>query len=164
MTRRIYLSLGSNLGDREGNIKAALKRLDVIMGKAAAVSSVYETEPWGFEDQPRFLNLCAAYDSDISPEALIDAIRKIEEALGRQRTVIWGPRTIDVDVLMVDDLKINTGNLTVPHPRMWERAFVMVPLAEIAPCLKAPDGMSAALKAVLLDPDAKVIKAGRIED
>lgn len=164
MTRRIYLSLGSNLGDREGNIKAALKRLDVMMGKAAVVSSIYETEPWGFKDQPRFLNLCVAYDSDISPEALIDAIRTIEKALGRKRSVIWGPRTIDVDVLLIDDLKIDTRDLTVPHPRMWERAFVMIPLAEIAPCLKAPDGTPAALKAVLLDPDEKVVKAGRIED
>lgn len=161
-SRRIYLSLGSNIGDRESNLRKAVRSLEERLGKASGLSSLYETEPWGYKNQPSFLNMCACFDSNIEPEDLLDLISSIESALGRQRTFRWGPRTVDIDILMMGDVSIDGEALTIPHPRMWERAFVVVPLAEIAPNLKAPDGMSAALKAVTLDPDGKIKPMGGI--
>jgi len=160
--KRIYLSLGSNMGDREGNIRKAVLRLEERLGKASGLSSLYETEPWGYEDQPPFINMCAAFDSGIEPEDLLEAISSIEKELGRQRSFKWGPRTVDIDILTMGDVVMREEALTVPHPLMWERAFVVVPLAEIAPDLKAPDGMSAALKAVALDPEGRIKPTGCI--
>lgn len=128
---KVYLSLGTNMGDRLENLRAALELLDekLHIGK---VSSVYETEPWGFEDQDRFLNIAASGDTDLSPEELLSFTQGIEAAMKRVKTVRYGPRVIDVDILLYEGVKMDTERLTIPHPRIRERAFVLVPLSEIA--------------------------------
>lgn len=131
-THSIYLALGSNLGDRRGNLAAALQRLREVM-KIVTVSSVYETEPVGYTDQPRFLNLVLRGLTTLTPQELLRAAKQIEKTLGRQDTFRNGPRLIDIDIIFYDDLHITQDDLIIPHPRMAERAFVLVPLAEIAP-------------------------------
>src|SRR5437588_102970 len=131
-THTVYLGLGSNLGDRRGNLAAALQRLREVF-EITSVSSVYDTEPVGFADQPRFLNIVLKGQTALDPEALLDYVKQIEAKLGRQPSFRYGPRPIDIDILLYDDLHIEQDNLTIPHPRMAERAFVLVPLAEIAP-------------------------------
>ncbi|ETA80843.1 2-amino-4-hydroxy-6-hydroxymethyldihydropteridine diphosphokinase [Youngiibacter fragilis] len=128
---KVYLSLGTNMGDRLENLRAALELLDenLHIGK---VSSVYETEPWGFEDQDRFLNIAASGDTDLSPEELLSFTQGIEASMKRVKTVRYGPRVIDVDILLYEGVKMDTERLTIPHPRIRERAFVLVPLMEIA--------------------------------
>ena len=134
--RAVYLSLGANLGNREETLREAVKRLGAAEGvSVTAVSSVYETEPWGKTDQPRFLNLAAAIRTTLTPEELLALTQSIENALGRVRHERWGARTIDIDVLCFEGVERNTPELTLPHPYMTERAFVLVPLAEIAPAL-----------------------------
>jgi len=160
--RLIYLSLGSNVGDRESNIRKALEGLAEKLREPVKLSSIYETEPWGYKYQPSFLNICAVYFSSVEPWSLLEKIGEIEQRLERVRTFKWGPRTIDIDILVMDGIEIKDEKLTIPHPRMWDRAFVVVPLAEVAPEIKAPDRMSAGLKALLLDPDHKVKPIGRI--
>lgn len=131
-TNTVYLALGSNLGDRRGNLAAALQRLrDVI--DIDALSSVYETEPVGYLDQPRFLNMACKGKTWLSAQELLAYAKEIEAAIGRKPTVRNGPRPIDIDILFYDDLHITQEDLIVPHPRMNERAFVLAPLAEIAP-------------------------------
>src|SRR5579885_2977193 len=127
-----YLALGSNLGDRRGNIAAALQRLRAII-EIETISSVYETEPVGYLEQPRFLNIVCGGKTRLSAQELLKAAKEIEVAIGRQPTFRNGPRPIDIDIIFYDDLHITEDNLTIPHPRMAERAFVLVPLAEIAP-------------------------------
>ena len=135
--RAAYLSLGANLGNREETLRQAVKRLGAAEGvSVAAVSSVYETEPWGKLDQPRFLNLAAAIKTTLTPEELLSLAQGIEKDLGRVRHEHWGARTIDIDILYFEGVEKNAPELTLPHPYMTERAFVLVPLAEIAPTLK----------------------------
>lgn len=132
-----YVSLGSNLGDREGWLRAAagcLARLPAT--RLTRISSLYETRPWGFTDQPDFLNAAACLLTSLDPLQLLRHTQAVEAELGRLRTVRWGPRTVDIDLLVYDDLPMATPELTLPHPRMLERAFVLVPLAEIAPELR----------------------------
>ena len=131
-THTIYLALGSNLGDRRGNLAAALQRLREIT-EITTVSSVYETEPVGYAEQPRFLNMVLRGQTTLAPQELLRAVKQIEKALGRQATFRNGPRPIDIDIIFYDDAHIEQDDLTIPHPRMAERAFVLVPLAEIAP-------------------------------
>jgi 2-amino-4-hydroxy-6-hydroxymethyldihydropteridine diphosphokinase len=131
-THTIYLALGSNLGDRRGNLSAALQQLREIMD-ITAVSSVYETEPVGYLDQPRFLNIVCIGKTELLPEELLKQVKEVETRIGRQPTFRNGPRSIDIDIIFFDDLQLTQDNLTIPHPRMSERAFVLVPLAEIAP-------------------------------
>ena len=136
----LYLGLGSNLGDRRATLRRALRllagRLTVV-----GVSGLYETEPVGYTDQPPFLNAVVACDTDASADQALAWCQGVEAALGRERSVRWGPRTLDVDVLLIDDLVIATDDLEVPHPRMWERAFVLAPLHDVAPDLvDAPAG------------------------
>jgi len=109
-----------------------------------AVSGIYETEPWGLVDQPAFLNCVVRAFTDLDPDDLLALVRRIEGALGRRRPVDvrWGPRTVDVDILMVGDLAVNRLDLTIPHPRMWERSFVLIPLLDLEPDMRAPDGRS----------------------
>ena len=134
--RAAYLSLGANLGNREETLRGAVRRLAASAEiEICAVSSLYETEPWGKTDQPRFLNIAVAVETTISPEALLALAQEIENALGRVRHERWGARTVDVDILHIDGVERNTPELTLPHPYMTERAFVLVPLAEIAPTL-----------------------------
>lgn len=131
-THNIFLALGSNLGDRRANLAAALQRLRNAV-EINEVSSVYETEPVGYSEQPRFLNMVLRGQTTLSPEALLAYVKSIEATLGRQRTFRNGPRPIDIDILFYDDARHEQEHLTIPHPRLSERAFVLVPLAEIAP-------------------------------
>jgi 2-amino-4-hydroxy-6-hydroxymethyldihydropteridine diphosphokinase len=131
---RVYLGLGSNLGDRRDNLLAALRLLDGMEDVSVLeVSAVYETEPWGVPDQPDFLNLVTLVSTSRSPRGILAACKEVEGKLGRVRTERWGPRVIDVDILLYDDLRIEEEDLIIPHPRMLERDFVMVPLMELRP-------------------------------
>jgi len=128
-----YIGLGANLGDRRAQIEGALEAMASHGMRLIAVSPLYETEPWGVTDQPRFLNAACAVETDLPPHALLDALQAIERDMGRVRTVPYGPRPIDLDILMYDDVRIDTERLSIPHPGMLERATVLVPLADIAP-------------------------------
>lgn len=134
---RIYLSLGTNLGDRRENLRQAVRRLGEEM-RVTAVSPVYETEPWGETDQPRFLNICLEAVSEHSPQDLLSFIKKVENELGREPTYRWGPRLIDIDIININNQVLLTNELTVPHGRLAERAFVLAPLADIAPDWEHP--------------------------
>jgi 2-amino-4-hydroxy-6-hydroxymethyldihydropteridine diphosphokinase len=127
---RAYLGIGSNDGDREANVERALAAL-VRAGTIGAQSSRYRTAPWGVADQPWFLNAVVALHTELDPHALLAALQEVECTLGRVRARKWGPRTIDLDLLLYDDADIDEPSLRVPHPRLRERAFVLVPLAEI---------------------------------
>lgn len=127
---RAFLGLGSNLGDRLQHLRNAVAALS---GEVVAVSDVYETDPVGGPAQDRFLNLVVELDTDLSPRDLLRVCWRLEAAAGRVRDVRWGPRTLDVDVLWIEGVAVNDDELTVPHPRMWERRFVLAPLAELAP-------------------------------
>ncbi len=130
-----YLGLGSNVGDREGNLKAALQELRDRGIAITACSSIIETDPVGGPRQGRFLNAVAKAETSLSPEQLLERIKDVELALGRVRTVRNGPRTIDIDILIFNDIVLNSPSLQIPHPRMRRRDFVMAPLAEIEPDL-----------------------------
>lgn len=138
---RVFLGLGSNLGDRRANLRRALELL-VERGalRLERTSSVYETEPVGPVKQEKFLNAVVSGETGLSPLDLLDACREVEDSIGRRRSVHWGPRTIDLDILLYDDETVDLEELRVPHPRLGERAFVLVPLAEIAPDLILPSG------------------------
>lgn len=136
--RTVYLSLGSNLGDREGHLRAAVDLLRAEGIRVLRVSSVYETEPMEVADQPWFLNLVVEAETDLFPKQLLARIRKIELGLGRRRERPKGARTIDIDILLYGDAVIETSELTVPHPRLAERRFVLEPLAELIPELRHP--------------------------
>jgi 2-amino-4-hydroxy-6-hydroxymethyldihydropteridine diphosphokinase len=133
----VFIGLGSNLGDRARNLAEARAALADGILKLIALSSVYETEPWGPVLQGRYLNQVLRGETRLQPRALIAAFHRIEKSLGRERTkeVRYGPRTIDLDLLTYDDLKLAEPGLEIPHPRLLERAFVLAPLAEIAPDL-----------------------------
>jgi dihydropteroate synthase/2-amino-4-hydroxy-6-hydroxymethyldihydropteridine diphosphokinase len=136
VTSTAYLSLGSNLGDRLQNLRdavAALERAGVLLPD---LSPVYETAPWGLTHQPPFLNMAVAARTSLEPRALLRLLQQMERDLGRQPAERWGPRLIDIDLLFYDDLVIEEEDLVVPHPRLHERAFVLVPLVEIAPRLQ----------------------------
>jgi 2-amino-4-hydroxy-6-hydroxymethyldihydropteridine diphosphokinase len=133
----IYLGLGSNLGDRDTNLRAALERLGEYM-EVKLVSSVYATEPLLVEDQPLFHNLACAGVTELEPLPLLHALKAIEHEVGRVPGPRYGPRLIDIDILLFDDLILSTPALTIPHPGLLERAFALLPLAEIAPDLRHP--------------------------
>jgi len=132
MTNIAYLSLGSNIGDREDHLKQAIAQLAKI-GTIQSVSSIYETEPVEFTEQALFLNCVVAVETTITPAELIEQVLEIERSVGRERTQKKGPRTIDVDILLYGDSVLDSPDLTIPHPAMAQRRFVLVPLAEIAP-------------------------------
>jgi GTP cyclohydrolase-4 len=134
---RVYLGLGSNLGNRARNIYRALRLLGSRV-RLAKISSLYETEPVGLAEQPWFLNLVCCGETDLSPETLLDLAKNIERQLGRKPGVRFGPRVIDIDILLFDDLIVSTPRLEIPHPRLHERAFVLIPLSEMAPGLVHP--------------------------
>ncbi|MBD3174257.1 MAG: 2-amino-4-hydroxy-6-hydroxymethyldihydropteridine diphosphokinase [Armatimonadia bacterium] len=136
-----YIGLGSNLGERLENLHQATRRLAESGGiRVSQTSSVYETRPWGVEDQPRFLNAAIEVLTELAPHDLLARCQEIEEALGRERTREWGPRVIDLDILLYGDRAVRTDDLTVPHPHLEQRAFVLVPLADVAPDLQLPSG------------------------
>jgi 2-amino-4-hydroxy-6-hydroxymethyldihydropteridine diphosphokinase len=133
----IYLALGSNLGDRVQNLKEAVTSLSPQM-ILKAKSNIYETLPWGYEDQPKFLNMALKAETYLRPEPLLKHLKRLEIALGRQASFPNGPRLIDIDILLFDNLVLNTPALTIPHPHMHERGFVLLPLMDIAPDLIHP--------------------------
>jgi 2-amino-4-hydroxy-6-hydroxymethyldihydropteridine diphosphokinase len=132
MPHTTYLALGANLGDRLENLRAAIAALAPDV-RVVAESRIYETEPWGFAAQPAFLNMAIRAETNLSPVDLLSFLKKLEAGLGRSPTFRNGPRLIDLDILFYDDLVLDTPPLVIPHPRLQERAFVLVPLAEIAP-------------------------------
>ena len=128
-----FISLGSNMGDKEEALRQAVALLDAHEAiNVTAVSSIYDTDPVGYEEQDVFLNIVVKIDTTLQPQPLLDVCQQIEQELKRVRIVRWGPRTIDLDILLYSHDNIETETLIVPHPRMHERAFVLVPLAEIA--------------------------------
>jgi 2-amino-4-hydroxy-6-hydroxymethyldihydropteridine diphosphokinase len=140
----IYLSLGSNVGDREANLRAAIAALRPVGVQVKQVSSMYETEPVDYLDQPWFLNCVEEAETELLPLALLQALRAIESQLGSQKEFAKGPRKIDLDILLYGSDTIVTPDLQVPHPRMHLRRFVLTPLAEIAPNLKHPSWQATA--------------------
>jgi 2-amino-4-hydroxy-6-hydroxymethyldihydropteridine diphosphokinase len=155
----VWLGLGTNLGDREENLRRALDHLAPLCGPLA-VSAVYETPPWGVTDQPAFLNLVARGRTALPPCALLRRLKEFDVAVGRTPSRRWGPRVIDVDILAYDALVLDTEALTVPHARLHERAFVLVPLAELDPGWMHPRLRRTAreLLAALPDDDVRAVR------
>ena len=133
----VYLALGTNLGDRLANLKQAISSLTPQLD-VKAKSQVYETPPWGFEDQPKFLNQVIKAKTYLDPEPLLKHLKRLEVALGRKESFLNGPRLIDIDILFYDELVVDKPSLVIPHPRLHERGFVLLPLMEIAPDLVHP--------------------------
>jgi 2-amino-4-hydroxy-6-hydroxymethyldihydropteridine diphosphokinase len=133
----IYLSLGSNLGERAAQMRDAVRRLRG-WGRVVAISSLYETEPVEFREQPWFLNCAVELETTLEPQELMDSLLRIEEEMGRRRERKKGPRAIDLDILLYDRVVMTTERLVIPHPAMQERRFVLQPLAEIAPQVRHP--------------------------
>jgi 2-amino-4-hydroxy-6-hydroxymethyldihydropteridine diphosphokinase len=135
---RVYLSLGSNLGDRAANLRAAIRSLAGARFFVLQVSSFYETEPVGYLDQPWFLNCVVEGETTRQPLELLDSFRSLEMVFRSKKPFPNGPRILDIDILLYGDLSLDTPELQIPHPRMLDRKFVLAPLAEIAPQLKLP--------------------------
>ena len=142
MVHTVYLSLGTNLGDKEHNLLSAITEIERRIGSVRAQSAFLSTEPWGFESTNTFLNAAVCVETELSPNALLRVTQQIERDMGRtekstingqQSTVTYHDRIIDIDILLYDDLHINTPKLTIPHPHMYERDFVLIPLREILP-------------------------------
>ncbi|WP_235918460.1 2-amino-4-hydroxy-6-hydroxymethyldihydropteridine diphosphokinase [Sediminibacterium soli] len=133
-----YLLTGGNLGNREENLQKACALIEERCGKIQSSSSIYETEAWGMRDQPAFFNQALALQTSLLPAELMRELLAIESEMGRTRTVKMGPRTIDIDILLIGDQVIHTDLLTLPHPAMASRRFVLLPLSEIAPALVHP--------------------------
>ncbi len=134
----VYLGIGSNLGTRKDNCLKAISLLEDNSLKITKRSSMHETKPWGLEDQPKFINMAVEAETNISPLELLSLIRKIEGDMGRQPAIKWGPRVIDIDILLYDDKCMCEADLIIPHPLMHEREFVLRPLSEIAPNVVHP--------------------------
>ncbi len=165
---RAYLALGSNLGDRLAFLQGAVTALAATEAiTLAAVSRVYETAPVGGPSQGAYLNAVVALDTELGAPGLLVVAQRIEGAAGRTRTARWGARTLDVDVLLVGDERVDSHDLTVPHPRLWQRGFVLAPLADVAPDLVAvPDGgwpgvevTEAALHVDHADPSGQAVRS-----
>lgn len=138
-----YIGLGSNLGDRKANVNAAAERLSREPGlRVLRRSGLFETEPVGVQDQPWFVNGVLEVEAELSPRDLLAALKRIELELGRRPTRHWGERVIDLDLLLYDDVTLAEADLVVPHAELWRRLFVLVPLAELLPGLRAPDDRS----------------------
>lgn len=141
MSAHVYISLGSNLGDKKRNIQAALAQLAAVeQVEVIKSSSLYRTKAWGYTAQPDFINAVVLAETELQPLALLQILQQIEIKLGRRHDRKWGPRSIDLDILLWDQDIIDRPDLKVPHPYMRERAFVLVPLAEIAPGLMLAGG------------------------
>ena len=153
-----YLSAGSNLGDRKLNLERALQSLAAGGAQPMRISAYFETEPVGFQDQPWFLNIALEVDTCLSPNALLECCHGIERSMGRVRTFRDAPRTLDLDILLYEDRTINEPRLTVPHPRMTERKFVLKPLAQIAPELVHPVLKKTILSLLESCPDPSTVR------
>ena len=152
----VLLALGTNLGDRLLNLKTALQELSVHV-KIEKVSSVYETPPWGYLDQPAFLNQVIGGQTLLEPQSLLSFVKTVEKNMGRVKNFQNGPRLIDIDILTFGEQIVNTPDLVIPHPRMAERAFVLVPLAEIEPARIIP-GQELTVKELLMEMDISGIE------
>jgi 2-amino-4-hydroxy-6-hydroxymethyldihydropteridine diphosphokinase len=151
-----YIGLGSNLGDRASLLRQACESLTKVpQVTVLRGSSIFESEPWGYADQPAFLNAVVEIATALGPLELLLVLQSIEKRLGREKRFRWGPREIDLDLLLYADLRINRRGLTVPHPEMFERAFVLAPLAELAPWLTTRDGVQIEEALHRLDPQGK---------
>ena len=137
MNHNVYLALGTNLGERAKNLRGALDAFEPQI-HLLLESGVYETEPWGYADQPAFLNMVVRASTELSPRALLSRLKELEVSLGRIPNFRNGPRLIDLDILFYDDLCLDEPGLVIPHPRLQERAFVMVPLLDVAANLTHP--------------------------
>ena len=131
MKHTTYIALGTNLGDRISNLHTAIAAFAPEV-TVTTQSHIYETPPWGYEDQPAFLNMVVKAETDLEPEALLTSLKQLETDLGREQNFCWGPRLIDLDILFYDDLVIESPPLVIPHPRLHERGFVLVPLTDVA--------------------------------
>ena len=150
----VAFGLGSNLGDRLGNLREAAARLESV-GPVTLRSGVFETEPWGGVEQPFFLNACVAIEADIEPVTLLRAVKDIERDMGRVESVRWGPRKIDIDILLMGDTVFNSPELNIPHINMHLREFVLTPLRQILPGWRHPvTGQGMAEMEKLLPPSA----------
>jgi 2-amino-4-hydroxy-6-hydroxymethyldihydropteridine diphosphokinase len=129
----VYLGIGSNLGSRQDNCMKAISMIEDSGLTVTRISSMYETEPWGSADQPMFINMAIAAETSFTPVELLALLKEIETKMGRQPAAKWGPRIIDLDILLYDDIIMNNNRLTIPHPLMHKRDFVLKPLSEIAP-------------------------------
>lgn len=130
---RVYLGLGSNIGNRVAHLDEAIARINAHNNiTVTRQSNIIETEPYGNVDQDKFMNMCVEIDTDLSPVALLETVLEIEQQMGRERIIDWGPRNIDIDILIYEDLEINLDDLQIPHAEMHKRMFVLEPLAEIA--------------------------------
>nr|WP_321361876.1 2-amino-4-hydroxy-6-hydroxymethyldihydropteridine diphosphokinase [uncultured Hyphomonas sp.] len=148
-----YLELGTNLGDREAYLARALAQLDGAEGiRLGELSRVYVSKAWGGLEQPDFLNVCVQIETSLPPHGLLDVCKGIEQALGRQVRERWGPREIDIDILLMQGIDIDTPTLTIPHPRLTQRRFVLEPLSDIAPRWEI-DGLPVSLLAETLRID-----------
>ncbi len=151
----VFLALGTNLGDRPANLRVALAALPPAV-TVLARSPVYETPPWGVTDQPAFLNMAVKGETTLTPPELLARLKQLEADLGRLPSVRYGPRLIDIDILFYDDLTLATLALTIPHPLLHERAFVLVPLADLEPALIHP-GLGKPVRDLLAALDTKGI-------
>ena len=134
----VYIGIGSNLGDRKAN---CMRAIELLAGKGIVVrkeSSLYETDPWGYKNQPKFLNMAIEIETELKPRDLLGILAVIEKELGRKKSHKWGPRIIDLDILLYNSIIIDQDDLKIPHPSMHERDFVLKPLYEIAPDVKHP--------------------------
>ncbi|MBN2258254.1 MAG: 2-amino-4-hydroxy-6-hydroxymethyldihydropteridine diphosphokinase [Anaerolineaceae bacterium] len=151
MKHRIYLGLGSNLGDRQSNLTQAIQMLEPDI-RPRIVSPIYETVPWGYQDQPLFLNCVLEAATTLTPRKVLKNLKSIEIEMGRQPSIRFGPRLIDLDILFYDNLVVSSKGLTIPHPRLTERAFVLLPLSDIAADLLHPiTGMTIRSLAAAID-------------
>ena len=158
-TVRAYICLGSNLQDPAHQLRIALVALSELPGtRLLRHSSLYRTPPWGREDQPSFVNAVAEIETDASPRELLALLQQLEQRAGRDRVSKWGPRVLDLDLLLYADREIADGSLRVPHPHLHERAFVLVPLAELMPTLAVP-GVARSVAELLAAVDCAGIEA-----
>ncbi|GGG98271.1 2-amino-4-hydroxy-6-hydroxymethyldihydropteridine diphosphokinase [Staphylococcus pragensis] len=154
-----YLGLGSNIGDREQQLQEAIRLIDSTEGiDVVQTSPIYETAPVGYTDQPNFLNLCIEINTELSSQALLQRCLETEQHLHRVRDIRWGPRTLDVDILLYGDEVVEEEDLSIPHPRMNERAFVLIPLNDIAPNKVEPRSHQTIGELVMADDTVKKYK------
>lgn len=156
MKNTVYIALGSNLDNREENLQSAIKLMPPDI-QPLVCSPVYQTEPWGFVHQPAFLNQVIKVKTELEPEDLLQYLKLIEKEVGRKKTFRYGPRKIDLDILFYNDMVYDSPSLTIPHPRIAERGFVLVPLSDIAPDYIHPI-LSVSVKEMLTDLDDKGIE------